>query len=238
MGTFSFDLKQTLIKLPPLQQRLLSHIASALFVITSSSSSVCYHLSLQQCLLSHITSALFIITCRSSSVCYDISLLPVCYHLSLHQCLLSHITYALFVNTCRSSSVCYELSLQQCLWSSAAIELFPLLMWQYDNTTCSCCRVISPSYVAIWQHHVQLLSSYFPSLCGNMTTPCAAAVELFPLLPWVAAQAVRWPGALKIARSHLSQCSKSCHLQPALNWAIRGAQGVLPCVGWGVRPVN
>ena len=25
---------------------------------------------------------------------------------------------------------------------------------------------------------------------------------------------------------------------PALQCAICGAQGVLPCVGWGVRPVN
>ena len=29
-----------------------------------------------------------------------------------------------------------------------------------------------------------------------------------------------------------------CDLQPALQCAIRGARGVLPCVGWGVRPVN
>ena len=36
----------------------------------------------------------------------------------------------------------------------------------------------------------------------------------------------------------LTECSKSCDLQPALDCAIRGAQGVLPCVGWGVRPVN
>ena len=42
----------------------------------------------------------------------------------------------------------------------------------------------------------------------------------------------------KVARSRLTQCSKSCDLQPALRCAIRGAQGVLPCVGWGVRPVN
>ena len=49
----------------------------------------------------------------------------------------------------------------------------------------------------------------------------------------MAAQAVRWPGVLKVARSYLSQCSKSCDLQPALNCAIRGAQGVLLCVGWG-----
>ena len=38
-------------------------------------------------------------------------------------------------------------------------------------------------------------------------------------------QAVRWPGVPKVARSHLSQCSKSRDLQPALNCAIRGAQG-------------
>ena len=53
------------------------------------------------------------------------------------------------------------------------------------------------------------------------------------IIPWVAAQSVRWPGVPKVARSHLSQCSKSCDFQPALNCAIRGAQGVLPCVGWG-----
>ena len=51
-------------------------------------------------------------------------------------------------------------------------------------------------------------------------------VALF-FIPWVAAPAVRWSGILK-----------SCDLQPALQCAIRGAQGVLPCVGWGVRPVN
>ena len=42
----------------------------------------------------------------------------------------------------------------------------------------------------------------------------------------------------EVARSRLTQCSKSCDLQPALLCVIRGAQGVLPCVGWGVRPVN
>ena len=47
-----------------------------------------------------------------------------------------------------------------------------------------------------------------------------------------------WPGILKAARWRLAECSKSCNLQPALHSAIRGAHGVLPCVGWGVRPVN
>ena len=42
----------------------------------------------------------------------------------------------------------------------------------------------------------------------------------------------------EVAGSRLTQCSKSCNLQPALQCAIRGAQGILPCVGWGVRPVN
>ena len=54
----------------------------------------------------------------------------------------------------------------------------------------------------------------------------------------MAAQAVHWPGVKKVACSHLSQCSKSCDLQPALNFVIRGAQGVLPCVGWGMQTVN
>ena len=57
-------------------------------------------------------------------------------------------------------------------------------------------------------------------------------------IPWVAAQAVHWPVFPNVTHSHLSQCSKSCDLQTALNCAIRGAQGVLPCVWWGVRPVN
>ena len=35
----------------------------------------------------------------------------------------------------------------------------------------------------------------------------------------------------EVARSRLTQCSKSWDLQPALQCAIRGAQGVLPCVG-------
>ena len=48
-------------------------------------------------------------------------------------------------------------------------------------------------------------------------------------------QAVRWPGVPKVAHSRLTECSKSCDLQPALHCAIRGAQGGLPCVGWGVR---
>ena len=42
----------------------------------------------------------------------------------------------------------------------------------------------------------------------------------------------------EVARSRLTQCSKSCDLQPALQCAIHGAQGVLPCVGWVVPPVN
>ena len=42
----------------------------------------------------------------------------------------------------------------------------------------------------------------------------------------------------EVARLRLTQCSKSCDLQPALQCTIRGTQGVLPCVGWGVRPVN
>ena len=38
---------------------------------------------------------------------------------------------------------------------------------------------------------------------------------------------------LAFRRSHVrgSECSKSCGLQPALHCAIRGAQGILPCVG-------
>ena len=51
----------------------------------------------------------------------------------------------------------------------------------------------------------------------------------------MAAQAVRWPGIPKVARSRLIECSKSCYLQDAYHCAIRGALGVLPCVGLGVH---
>ena len=38
----------------------------------------------------------------------------------------------------------------------------------------------------------------------------------------------------EVAGSRLTQCNKSCDLQHALQCAIRGAQGVLPCVEcWG-----
>ena len=50
-------------------------------------------------------------------------------------------------------------------------------------------------------------------------------------LPWVASPALRWPGIKKVARSLLTECSKSCDLQPALQCVKRGAQGVLPWVG-------
>ena len=52
------------------------------------------------------------------------------------------------------------------------------------------------------------------------------------------AQAVRLAGIPKVARSILTRSSKSCDLQHALHRAIRGAQGLLLCVVWGVRPVN
>ena len=42
----------------------------------------------------------------------------------------------------------------------------------------------------------------------------------------------------KVARSRLTERSKFCDLQPALHYAIGAAQGVLPSVGWGVRPFN
>ena len=40
---------------------------------------------------------------------------------------------------------------------------------------------------------------------------------------------MRWTGVPKVARSHLSQCSKSCDLQPALNGAIWSSGGTARC---------
>ena len=66
----------------------------------------------------------------------------------------------------------------------------------------------------------------------------------------MAAQAVHWSGIPKVTRSWQTHCSKSYDLQPsplcsvqyvdsptADNEKIR-AKGILPCVGWGVRPVH
>ena len=52
-----------------------------------------------------------------------------------------------------------------------------------------------------------------------------------------------WPHrqcvGLAFRRSHVrGSLSKSCDLQSALHCQLRGAHGVLSCVGWGVRPVN
>ena len=41
------------------------------------------------------------------------------------------------------------------------------------------------------------------------------------ILPLVAAQAVRWSGIPKVARSLLSQCSKSCGLQPIPHCSVQ-----------------
>ena len=105
-----------------------------------------------------------------------------------------------------------------------------------------------------WSKLVNVLSGVVP---GNILGPLLFLLytsEIFSILenkpivhannsnfiPWVAAQAVRWSGIPKVARSQLTQSSKSCDLQPSpsLQCAISAAQGVLPCVGWGVQPVN
>ena len=53
--------------------------------------------------------------------------------------------------------------------------------------------------------------------------------------PSVAAQAVRWPGlAFRRLRVRASLAAASLAIcSPHLHRAIRGAQGVLHCVGWG-----
>ena len=38
----------------------------------------------------------------------------------------------------------------------------------------------------------------------------------------MAAQAVRWSGIPKVARSRLTECSKSCDLQPSPHWSSGG----------------
>ena len=50
----------------------------------------------------------------------------------------------------------------------------------------------------------------------------------------MATQAVSWPGIPMVACSRPSG-SKSCDLSSAFAPCKRGAQGVLPCVGWGVK---
>ena len=56
----------------------------------------------------------------------------------------------------------------------------------------------------------------------------------------ITGSALVWhPEGRKIDRGSLSAVTlRRFAAQPALQCAVRGAQGVLPCVGWGVRPVN
>ena len=51
---------------------------------------------------------------------------------------------------------------------------------------------------------------------------------------WHAPQ-VHWSGSPKVARSWLTQCSKSCDLQPSPQCSVQYVElrGVLPCVEWG-----
>ena len=119
-------------------------------------------------------------------------------------------------------------------YSYDTIELY---LPHVDNVYMSCAvdwTVITNHSFKLWNLFSKLLIKvqlllFLNSMQQVQRNPCEnESVE----------QAVRWPGVPKVARSHLSQCSKSCDLQPSLNCAICRAQGVLPCVGWGVRPVN
>ena len=80
--------------------------------------------------------------------------------------------------------------------------------------------------------HAQLMSSLkkFKSLCSRrrQITVCLNNQNT---LSGRIGRALVWHS--EVAGSRLTQCSKSCDLQPALQCAIRGAQGALPCVGWG-----
>ena len=49
-------------------------------------------------------------------------------------------------------------------------------------------------------------------------------INTLMFIPWVTAQAMRWPGILKVARSRLTECRKSCDLHPVLHskWSSGG----------------
>ena len=53
--------------------------------------------------------------------------------------------------------------------------------------------------------------------------------------PWVAARAVRWSGIPNVARSRLTQCSKSCDLQPSSHCSVQNVElgGYCPVLGGG-----
>ena len=113
-----------------------------------------------------------------------------------------------------------------------------MLSHHKDRKMWACCHITKTGKCGhvVTSQGLDMLSHLKDWTCCHVTSIGHAVTSQW--LPWVAAQAVRWPSVPKVARSHLSQCSKSCDLQPALNCAICGAQGVLPCVRWGVRPVN
>ena len=58
-------------------------------------------------------------------------------------------------------------------------------------------------------------------------------IQVFDLIHWVAAQAVRWSGIPKVARSRLAQCSKSCDLQPHCSVQYVELRGYCPVLGGG-----
>ena len=62
-----------------------------------------------------------------------------------------------------------------------------------------------------------------------------AQCYLHTFIPWVAAQAVRSSGIPKVARSRLTQCSKSCDLQPSPHCSVQYVElrGYCPVYGEG-----
>ena len=100
-------------------------------------------------------------------------------------------------------------------------------------------QTISESIIinAIWQIILSIVAWYkFKCSLRNMQLQWAHKKMILHTLSGRTGSALVWHS--EVARSRLTQCSESCDLQPALQCAIRGAQGVLPCVGWGVRPVK
>ena len=82
--------------------------------------------------------------------------------------------------------------------------------------------------LSLFLHSIKKIKSFvdeifFAKLLLWLRLSVATENIIIILLCWVAAQAVRWSGIPKVARSRLTECSKSCDLQPKLHCAIRGA---------------
>ena len=91
----------------------------------------------------------------------------------------------------------------------------------------SCFYLTTDSRSVSWHEYKKLGSSQFIDLRLYFVVAYCRFIhrinsqKSIHFIPWVAAQSVRWSGTPKVARSLLTQCSKSCDLQPSPHCTVQ-----------------